>query len=75
MLVTMALHHIMTSPSDSQVMSCHFSDYFKDCFSLLPHEGGLKTGVGGLLCSTGPNICSDFGIFLDLPISSSIIDL
>lgn len=73
--VATALHHIMTSLSSSQVMSCHFLYDFKNCFNLLPHEGELKAGLGGLLCSIGLNFCSDIGMSLDLPISSSIIDL
>lgn len=49
--VATALDHIMTSPSNSQVMPCHFLYDFKNCFNLLPHEGELKAGLGGLLCS------------------------
>ena len=48
---------------------------FKDYFNLLSHEGVLNAGLHGLLCSIGLNFCPDFGIFLDLPISSLIIDL
>lgn len=36
---------------------------------------GLKTGLSSFLCSVDLNFCSDFGIFLDLPISFLIIDL
>lgn len=71
----MALDLIMTSPSDSQVMSCHFLCDFEDYFNLLTPKRVLKTGLGGFLCSMGLHFCSDFGIILDLPISSLNIDI